>query len=82
MRLSLTQQFVVAAVALVLAVLLTALLLGRWSFQRGFSSYIDALETQRLEEVGEALLPYYSATRGWADLDRRAFFARCVPILR
>jgi two-component system sensor histidine kinase BaeS len=74
MRLSLTQQFVVAAVALALAVLLTALLLGRWSFQRGFSSYIDALETQRLEEVGEALLPYYSATRGWADLDRRAFF--------
>ncbi len=72
-RLSLSQQFVLATVTLTVAVLVASLLLARWSFSRGFAAYVDTLELRRLEVVGQLLLEHYDTRRGWADLTERQF---------
>ena len=75
MRLSLSQQFVMATVGLTSLVLVATLALARWSFQSGFASYVDALERRRLESIGELLLEYYDPALGWSGLTRRQFVA-------
>lgn len=73
MRWSLALQFVLSIMGLTLLVLLATLLLARWSFERSFIEYVAALERNRLQTVGEALLEAYEPSSGWASVTEREF---------
>ncbi|MGB5248917.1 MAG: two-component sensor histidine kinase, partial [Gammaproteobacteria bacterium] len=51
-----------AATAVVVAV---ALLLTRWSFDRGFLGYLNSIEAQRIEAMAEDLAGIYAETGSW-----------------
>ena len=71
MRWSLALQFVLSIMGLTLLVLLATLLLARWSFERSFIEYVAALERNRLQTVGEALLEAYEPSSGGASVTER-----------
>ncbi|MGB5543143.1 MAG: ATP-binding protein [Gammaproteobacteria bacterium] len=54
-----------AATAVVVAV---ALLLTRWSFDRGFLGYLNSIEAQRIEAMAEDLAGLYAETDSWDTL--------------
>ncbi len=61
---------------LILLVLLATFGLARWSFERGFLDYVNALELTRLESIGSDLEQYYvAAGASWATLTSERFDA-------
>ncbi|WP_411991762.1 ATP-binding protein [Agarivorans sp. DSG3-1] len=71
---SLTQKLSTAFIGLTLFILCVTLLLARWSFERGFLDYVNALEQQRLQSLASALsLEYQQANNDWASLPSDTF---------
>ncbi|CAG0909477.1 unnamed protein product, partial [Cyprideis torosa] len=57
-----------------LVVLMATLGLARWSFEKGFLDYVNALEQGRLEAVALSLsAEYVRANRSWSTMDGRQF---------
>ncbi len=76
MRLSIAQKLVLALFGLTLLVLVATLGLARWSFERGFLDYVNALEQTRLERIGRELEQYYvAAGENWATMTSARFDA-------
>ncbi|MEM8561799.1 MAG: ATP-binding protein [Pseudomonadota bacterium] len=74
MKLSLAQKLVAAFLGLTLLVLIATLGLARWSFDKGFLDYVNALEQLRLQRLGSELAEYYvSADNSWDSLSAAAF---------
>lgn len=66
MKRSVTLKLSLAFVALTLAVLAATLGLARWSFERGFLDYVNALELVRLQRLRDGLVARYDpALDGW-----------------
>lgn len=71
MGLSLSKKLMLAFIGLTLVVLTATLSLARWSFERGFLDYTNALEQQRLLKVAENLSQLYrSADKNWQQISR------------
>ena len=69
MRLTILQKLAIAILSLTLLVLVATLSLARWSFERGFLDYVNALEQTRLEQVlGAVAQEYVDAGRSWSTL--------------
>ncbi len=65
---------------LTLLVLLATLGLARWSFERGFLDYVNALEQERLERIAlELEQDYLAAGKSWAFLTPEIFDALLRP---
>ncbi len=74
MRLQISQKLVLALLGLTLLVLIATLGLARWSFERGFLDYVNALEQTRLERIGQDLEQYYvAAGETWATMTAERF---------
>ena len=70
MRLSISQKLMLALLGLTLVVLIATLGLARWSFERGFLDYVNALEQTRLTVISEDLGQAYIANgRTWKEID-------------
>lgn len=74
MKLSILHKLVLAIVGLTLVVLIATLGLARWSFERGFLDYVNAIELVRLEQLAENLeQDYVSGGNSWVGLSNRTF---------
>ena len=70
MRLSISQKLMLALLGLTLVVLIATLGLARWSFERGFLDYVNALEQTRLTAISENVGQAYIANgRTWENID-------------
>lgn len=79
MRLSISQKLNLSFLGLTLLVLIATLGLARWSFERGFLDYVNALEQTRLERIGRDLeLQYLADGESWATLTSERFVALLV----
>ena len=73
-RPSIAQRLVLTFVGLTLLVLVVTLGLARWSFERGFLDYMNALEQERLERLAALLVRHYqSAGDRWSRLGPQDF---------
>ena len=52
-------------------VVVAMLLMTRWSFQRGFTDYLNQLDEAQVGEVVERLQDYYQEAGGWQQLHQR-----------
>ncbi len=67
MTLSVTQKLCLAFVGLTLMMLAATLALARWSFERGFLDYVNALEQVRLEHLRDRLaMSFDERLGGWS----------------
>lgn len=67
---SISTRLISAFMGVTLVVLLATLLLARWSFERGFLDYVNALEQTRLERLALVLSDEYrEAGMSWEELD-------------
>lgn len=74
MKLSILHKLVLAILGLTLVVLIATLGLARWSFERGFLDYVNALEQVRLETLADSLKQdYRDGGNSWLALSGRAF---------
>jgi len=74
MRLHISHKLVLTFVGLTLLVLIATLGLARWSFERGFLDYVNALEQVRLERLAVNLSQeYLDAGNSWSELTPRHF---------
>ncbi len=74
MGLTISQKLLIAFLGLTLLVLTATLGLARWSFERGFLDYVNALEQRRLEGIADDLADYYvQAGSSWSTLNGRVF---------
>ena len=70
-----------AFLGLTLVVLIATLGLARWSFERGFLDYVNALEQTRLERVSINLGRLYLANnQDWDSIDRETLNQTLVPL--
>ncbi|RVU85902.1 HAMP domain-containing protein [Leucothrix sargassi] len=68
-RFSISQKLMCAFLGLTIIVLVATLGLARWSFDRGFLDYVNALEQVRLESIGEKVSQLYIQNdRDWAKV--------------
>jgi len=66
---SISQKLILSFLGLTLLVLVATLGLARWSFERGFLDYVNALEEYRLERISNDLaLQYVEANKNWRSL--------------
>ncbi|MEM7084251.1 MAG: ATP-binding protein [Pseudomonadota bacterium] len=78
MRLTLTHKLILAFLGLTLIVLIATLGLARWSFNKGFVDYVNAIEYVRLERLAEALTAEYRESgESWNTLSE-AMFAQMI----
>lgn len=76
MRLSVTQKLCLAFVGLMLVMLAATLALARWSFERGFLDYVNALEQVRLERIRDRLQESFDQrSGGWSPSTLASLFA-------
>ena len=74
MRLSLTRKLFASFMALTCLVLVATLGLARWSFERGFLDYVNAIGNDRLERLAADLEKRYAAAGdSWDTIDEAAF---------
>ncbi|MDB4261251.1 ATP-binding protein [bacterium] len=74
MKLTITHKLVLAFFALTLTILVVTLSLARWSFERGFLDYVNALEQERLAMLGDELAAQYQERGpGWEWLQAQEF---------
>ena len=74
MVLTIARKLVLSFLGLTLVVLVATLGLARWSFERGFMDYANALEQERLQMLTVSLAQQYQLAGGtWDDLTERAF---------
>lgn len=74
MRLQISHKLMLTFVGLTLLVLVATLGLARWSFERGFLDYVNALEQVRLERLAVDLeQEYLAAGNSWSELNTRHF---------
>lgn len=74
MNLSISNKLLLAFLGLTLIILVTTLGLARWSFERGFLDYINALEQKRLELIAEGLLEAYERHgNNWRFINQQSF---------
>lgn len=79
MRLTVLQKYIIAFLGLTLIILIASLGLARWSFDRGFLNYVNALEQQRLESSQALIAQEYTRLGGnWSGLTQR----RLAELLR
>ena len=79
MHLTILQKYIVAFLGLTVIVLIATLGLARWSFDRGFLNYVNALEQQRLENSQAIIAQEYARAGGnWSGLTQR----RLAELLR
>lgn len=72
MALSLSKKLMLAFIGVTLVVLVATLSLARWSFERGFLDYTNAVEQQRLTQVSNRLSSLYiSQGKRWDNIHRR-----------
>ncbi|MBR9728554.1 ATP-binding protein [Shewanella intestini] len=65
---SLSKKLMLTFLGLTLVVLLATLSLARWSFERGFLEYANALEQQRLSNIAQNLTTLYIDNDGWEHI--------------
>ena len=71
-RLSISQKLMLALLGLTLMVLIATLGLARWSFERGFLDYVNALEQTRLTTISEDLSVFYVDNGStWVGINER-----------
>lgn len=76
MRLTISHKLVFAFLGLTVSVLVATLGLARWSFDRGFLDYVNALEQNRLAAMRDELAQEYEASGGnWNSMTPRRFDA-------
>jgi two-component system, OmpR family, sensor histidine kinase BaeS len=68
MRLLIWHKLFLALLAATAVVVVVALLLTRWSFDRGFLGYLNSIEAQRIEAMAEDLADIYAETGSWDTL--------------
>ncbi len=82
MRLSVSAKLVLSFLLVTILVLAATLLLARWSFERGFLDYVNALEQTRLQGLSQVLATRYQAggntwqsigPETFGDLNRQSF---------
>lgn len=74
MRVSIFSKLTFAFVSLTALVLIATLTLARWSFERGFLDYVNALELERLERAASLLATeYVRQGDSWDALTVRQF---------
>ncbi len=74
MRLSISKKLVLAFVGLTVLVLVATLALARWSFERGFLEYVNAVELERLQRASSNVAQeYVAADRSWSTLTAGRF---------
>lgn len=74
MRLTVSIKLVLAFLGLTVLVLFATLTLARWSFERGFLDYVNALELERLElAASDFAQEYVTADGSWSTLSPRRF---------
>lgn len=74
MRSSITLKLFLSFLALTVVVLAATLGLARWSFNRGFLDYINALDLVRLEIISEELIEHYTAAgNSWSAVTETGF---------
>ncbi len=74
MRPSLAKKLFASHLGLTAVVLLATLALARWSFDRGFDDYRNAMEEERLGRLAEALVELYRANgNNWESLTPAVF---------
>ena len=70
MRLSISHKLMLSFLGLTLMVLVATLGLARWSFERGFLDYVNALEQTRLTLISENLgRLYVEHDRQWSNIE-------------
>lgn len=81
MRLSISHKLMLALLGLTLVVLIATLGLARWSFERGFLDYVNALEQTRLTRMGAGMAQLYVENGSrWRGIDRRLLARRIDQI--
>ena len=74
MRLTISKKLILSFLGLTILVLIATLGLARWSFERGFLDYVNALEEVRLEEISKSLaLQYIDSGNSWDKLTSDKF---------
>lgn len=74
MKLSIFQKLALALVGLTGIILFATLGLARWSFEKGFLEYVNAVEHVRLNEIVSELEPHYvGAGNSWSGLSEVQF---------
>lgn len=74
MQMSISKKLIVSFLGLTVVILIATLGLARWSFERGFSDYVYALEQKRLEGLAEALgQGFVGVDRNWSNFSRQDF---------
>ncbi len=77
MKQSVTFRLCLAFVALTAVVLAATLSLARWSFDRGFLDYVNAIEQVRLEGIRDVLIERYDrASNGWDQATLQRILSR------
>jgi len=72
MKLSIAQKLFLAILTSILVMVLSMYLYLQWSFDRGFSRYVDSLERERLVALEEKLGEAYATAGSWDFLTNRA----------
>ncbi len=71
MRLSISHKLMLSFLGLTLMVLVATLGLARWSFERGFLDYVNALEQTRLTLISQNVGRLYTEhNRQWSEIDK------------
>jgi two-component system sensor histidine kinase BaeS len=74
LKLSIAQKLFASHLGLTIVVLLATLALARWSFDRGFNDYHNALQEERLNLLAEALIGAYRTDGNtWTKLTQARF---------
>lgn len=74
MKLTITHKLILAFSALTLLILIATLVLARWSFEKGFLDYVNAIEQTRLEQIGNELSEeYIKAGSSWDSMTPEHF---------
>ena len=74
MKLTISQKLIFSFLGLTLLVLIATLALARWSFEKGFLDYMNALEQTRLEIIRDDLAEVYlSENENWGSLTQQDF---------
>ena len=69
---TISQRLMLAFLGLTLLILIATLGLARWSFQRGFLDYVNALEQTRLQNISQQLTSTYQANgQKWQSISQQ-----------
>jgi two-component system sensor histidine kinase BaeS len=74
MKLSISKKLILSFLGLTFVVLFSTLGLARWSFEKGFLDYVNALEETRLQLLAASLSrEYINADRSWSTVTKQRF---------